>query len=89
MSEMKFEKSLFLKEMSIVSNKILENYTVEEAWEAYDHHNIALQGAWYRGLIDKETMQKSISMFVDAAAELEKQSKGDSDWLYGYFYRPL
>jgi hypothetical protein len=83
-----FDGKLFCKEMKLISNNVREHYTAEEAWELYEHVNIATQGAWYQGLVDKEAMQKSIADFAMAAVMLEKQEE-EGEWIYGYNYRPL
>lgn len=74
--------------MGLIADNVLKYYDAEEAWELYDHVNIAVQNAWYRGLIDKETMQKTIAKFTTAAVALELKER-DQQNLYGYTYRPL
>ena len=81
-------KERFLEEMRKVANNIIKYYDAEDAWETYDNFNIAIQGAWYQGLIDKATMQEAISYFTTAASEVELAEK-DMPNLYGYTYRPL
>ena len=83
-----FDGKLFCSEMKKLSDNVNKYYDSEDAWEAYDHANIAIQGAWYQGLIDQKTMQESIAEFVNAAIEVEMREK-EQDWLYGYSYRPL
>jgi hypothetical protein len=84
-----FDGTVFCAEMKKMAHNIEKYYDTEDAWATYEHANIAIQGAWYQGLIDKETMQKSISEFVTAAMAAEQREKNESEWLYGYFYRPL
>jgi hypothetical protein len=83
-----FDKTLFTNEMKLITANVREHYDAEDAWELYEHANIAIQGAWYQGLVDKETMQKTIADFAVAAAEVEKREK-EGEWIYGYCYRPL
>jgi hypothetical protein len=83
-----FEGKVFRAEMKKMADNVTKYYTVSEAWELYEHINIAVQNAWYQELIDKETMQKTISMFVDAAMGLELKEKEEQN-LYGYLHRPF
>jgi hypothetical protein len=83
-----FDKTIFTREMKLISDNVREYYTAEEAWELYENVNVAVQGAWYQGLIDKATMQESIADFAMAAVMLEMKEE-EGEWIYGYNYRPL
>ncbi len=68
-----FDALIFKTEMAKIPANWLENGAdAEELWELYEMANIAIQGAYYQGLIDKKTMQETISAYVEAAAAAEK-----------------
>ncbi len=83
-----FDGKVFQAEMKKMADNVTEYYDAEEAWELYEHVNIAVQNAWYQELIDKPTMQKVISTFADAAMGLELKEK-QGPYLYGYLHRPF
>jgi len=83
-----FDGKTFTSEMKKITKNIVDYYDAEEAWEAYDNANIAIQAAYYQGLIDKKTMQEAIAEFTMAAITIELREK-DVQNLYGYTYRPL
>jgi hypothetical protein len=86
-----FDAELFKSEMKLLTNNVRKYYDAEDAWDAYERANIAIQGAWYQGLVDKKTMQETIADFAMAAVEAQvaEEQGQEGDWLYGYFYRPL
>ena len=78
-----FDKTIFTNEMKLITNNVREHYTAEDAWELYERENIAIQGAWYQGLVDKPTMQEAIADFATVAVMLEKREE-EGEWIYGY-----
>lgn len=71
-----FDGATFKTEMTkVVANAADNGADSEELWELYERANIAIQGAWYQGLIDKKTMQETISEYCMAAVNAELAEK--------------